>query len=244
LVLSGCGFSELSGLHVGNRGDGAPPGEDADMTATLGGSGGGADDAVGGGGSSAVYDAEIEPAPVRPDAMDAATFCADASCHGTPFRNPTFTGPTIIPGTLEAENYDVGGQGITYHDTTAANLGGKYRIGSNEAVDVEDACSGTPGVCHDVTAIDPGEWTEYTINVAATASYSIDLGVQGSTMARLHIEVDGVNATGPITVLDSMGRFVLQPTGLSLGLTQGQHFMRLVFDDGGYSLNWIKFTAR
>jgi hypothetical protein len=242
-VLSACGFSELDGLHVGNRGDGATPDEDADMTASLGGSGGGADDAAGGGGSSAGNDADIEAAPVRPDAVDAATLCGDASCHGTPFINATFMGPTLIPGQLEAENYDVGGEGITYRDTTPVNVGGKYRTGANEAVDVEDACSATPGVCHDVTAIDRDEWTEYTINVTANVLCSIDLGVRGGPMAgQLHIEVDGADATGPIAVLDSMGRFVLQPTQKSISLTQGQHFMRLVFDSSGFSVNWIRFT--
>src|SRR5438552_2565558 len=47
-----------------------------------------------------------------------------------------FTGvPYPIPGTIEAENFDKGGEGVAYHDTDAANLGGQYR--TTEGVDIE-----------------------------------------------------------------------------------------------------------
>ncbi len=247
-LLSACGFSELGGLHGGNHADsGALENDGANVTGEMGGSSGALEDSGGAAGSAGSYDTRDAPdAFVRPDAMDSATWCGEASCpvgHGTPSKNTTFTGPTLLPGRLEAENYDVGGEGITYHDTTPINVLGKYRSGPNEAVDVEDACSPNPGVCYDVAAIVAGEWAEYTINVAATGSYSIRLGVLGAAISHMHIEVDGVTASGPITVLDSGGRFVAQDTGLSLRLTQGLHFMRLVFDEPGFSLNWIEFTA-
>ncbi len=35
--------------------------------------------------------------------------------------------PWPIPGTIEAENYDLGGEGVAYHDATAGNSGGLYR---------------------------------------------------------------------------------------------------------------------
>ena len=40
----------------------------------------------------------------------------------------------MVPGTVEAEDYDGGGEGITYHDSTVANEGGAYRI---DAVDIK-----------------------------------------------------------------------------------------------------------
>jgi hypothetical protein len=33
-----------------------------------------------------------------------------------------------VPGTIQAEDYDLGGQGVGFNDTTAGNGGGKYRI--------------------------------------------------------------------------------------------------------------------
>ncbi|HXA01766.1 MAG TPA: DUF5703 domain-containing protein, partial [Cytophagaceae bacterium] len=43
--------------------------------------------------------------------------------------------PANIPGTIEAENYDDGGEGIAYHDNDAINNGGQQR--TNQGVDVE-----------------------------------------------------------------------------------------------------------
>src|SRR5437660_1698140 len=41
---------------------------------------------------------------------------------------PAFGGtPQGVPGTVELEKYDTGGEGVSYHDTTAANEGGQFR---------------------------------------------------------------------------------------------------------------------
>ena len=49
-----------------------------------------------------------------------------------------------VPGRIEAEDYDLGGEGIAYHDTTPGNLGGIYR---QDDVDIETlAGEGTPNV--------------------------------------------------------------------------------------------------
>jgi hypothetical protein len=36
--------------------------------------------------------------------------------------------PWAIPGTIQNENYDNGGEGIGYHDSDAANLGGQLTM--------------------------------------------------------------------------------------------------------------------
>ena len=42
--------------------------------------------------------------------------------------------PAAVPGLIEVENFDNGGEGIVYHDTTAGNSGGRYRTSD---VDIE-----------------------------------------------------------------------------------------------------------
>jgi len=44
----------------------------------------------------------------------------------TPIGTP-HNGPHQIPGILQAEDYDLGGEGVAYHDTTRENKGGVYR---------------------------------------------------------------------------------------------------------------------
>src|SRR5207248_2459365 len=81
---------------------------------------------------------------------------------GTPFAISPIT-PTV----LQAENFDLGGEGVAYHDTDAANLGGAYR--PTEAVDLEPTTN--PGGGYDVGWMHAGEYLQYTVNVAADADY-------------------------------------------------------------------------
>src|SRR5438093_13559097 len=62
---------------------------------------------------------------------------------------------------IEAEYFDLGGEGVGYHDTTTANLGGVLRAG--EGVDLAATLDTGGGFCVNNTA--PGEWLDYTVNV-------------------------------------------------------------------------------
>ncbi|CAN0042673.1 unnamed protein product, partial [Hapterophycus canaliculatus] len=37
---------------------------------------------------------------------------------------PYLGDPAAVPGTIEAEEFDFGGEGVGYHDTSAGNSGG------------------------------------------------------------------------------------------------------------------------
>ena len=76
--------------------------------------------------------------------------------------------PGRIPGTIEAENYDVGGEGLTYHDSDPMNIAGDYRPG--EGVDIY---SRNGNGYHIGNAL-PGEWYEYTVNVEKQGAYRVD----------------------------------------------------------------------
>ena len=71
-----------------------------------------------------------------------------------------------IPGTIEAENYDTGGQFVAYYDTTAGNSGGQYR---SDDVDIETCSDGG----YDVTGIKTGEWLKYSVDVSSSGLYKI-----------------------------------------------------------------------
>src|SRR5207248_2918042 len=49
-----------------------------------------------------------------------------------------------VPGTIQAENFDYGGEGVAYHDFDASNNGGAYRA---EGVDIQatGAAGSDPG---------------------------------------------------------------------------------------------------
>ena len=71
-----------------------------------------------------------------------------------------------LPGIVEAEDYDLGGEGIAYHETSVENIPGAYR--PKEGVDIE----ARPGGFH-VTNAEPGEWLEYCVEVDEAGTYEI-----------------------------------------------------------------------
>ncbi len=68
------------------------------------------------------------------------------------FLAPAQRQPAALPGRIEAEDYDAGGEGVAYHDTTPGNEGGVYRL---DDVDIEPL-TGSKG--YNVGWIRPGEW--------------------------------------------------------------------------------------
>jgi len=94
--------------------------------------------------------------------------------HGYPTRyriNATQQSPyngsyISIPGVLEVEEYDEGGEGLAYHDSEPANQSGNFRPG--EGVDIGSFNGG-----HILGYVASGEWIEYTVDVNQAGTYSV-----------------------------------------------------------------------
>ncbi len=82
-------------------------------------------------------------------------------------RRPYLAAPFAIPDTIEAEYFDIGGEGLTYHDTEQLNIPGAFR--TEEWVDIEARDSGGYQIAYVAT----GEWLEYTITVPDSGNYNI-----------------------------------------------------------------------
>ncbi|MGH9140801.1 MAG: carbohydrate-binding protein [Vicinamibacterales bacterium] len=153
-----------------------------------------------------------------------------------------YTGtPVPVPGTVQFERYDGGGLGVAYSDTTSGNAGGVYR---SNWVDIKAATDSGGGYLVGWTAA--GEWLKYTVKVAAAATYAIDVRVASSGVGgTFHIEVNGVDKTGPISVPNTGGWQTwktLTKTGVSLAA--GTQVVRVVMDAIGPSgsvanFNWF-----
>lgn len=86
-----------------------------------------------------------------------------------PQRTSFLGAPFTIPGTFEAEDFDMGGNGFTYNDLNAMNIGGAYR--TDEGVDIYKMASGAYYIGNAST----DEWCEYTIDVAQNGLYRIEM---------------------------------------------------------------------
>ena len=86
-------------------------------------------------------------------------------------RSP-YKGGTELPGTLEAENFDTGAEGITYHDTDTKNEGTNSYRTDGGGVDIV-SCTGGYAIGYTSS----GEWLEYTVDVKEAGVYSYDATV-------------------------------------------------------------------
>src|SRR6185295_1448744 len=95
---------------------------------------------------------------------------------GTPYSGS----PVLLPGTVSADNFDNGGEGVAYHDSGPSNLGGVYR---QTGVDI--ARSSNSG--NDIGWIAPGEWLNYTVSVASAGTYTVAVRVASPSGGSMHV---------------------------------------------------------
>jgi N-acetylneuraminic acid mutarotase len=164
----------------------------------------------------------------------------------TPFTGtPVSVGATTAPVTIQAEDYDLGGEGIAYHDTNATNVWGQYRIGTDAGVDIKQFATGQ----YRISDAYVGEWILYTINVVQAGTYTLDLRVSNADPnAKLHVEVDGVNVTGAMTVPDTNNFNTLTTISKTITLAAGESVLKLSFDVGAgptgsvAGVDWMRLT--
>ncbi len=153
------------------------------------------------------------------------------SSNGTPYK------PHTVPGRIEAEDYDIGGEGVAYHDTTPGNTGGAYR---HDDVDIEKTAGlATPNVGW----IRNGEWLSYTVNVTAAGTYTLTASVASPNSGRtVVVSVDGA-AAGTIAVPNTGSFATFQTVEVPVTLAAGSHTVKLAFQGDGQNLDWIAFAA-
>ena len=151
----------------------------------------------------------------------------------TPFTNNN------VPGTIEAENYDLGGEGVGYHDLSTTLTGIDYRWEASnsprEMVGITEYITGNYAVGWTVT----GEWLEHTINVQSTGKYNFSYYCSASTSDKtFSASLDGTGIGSKIiknkglTVYDSV-------TIANVNLTKGVHTLRFNVTNGGFNFDKI-----
>jgi hypothetical protein len=118
--------------------------------------------------------------------------------------------------------YDLGGEGVAYHDTIVVNQGsgmlnpsdGSYLNGfrMDESVDTSyikfhDAIDNSlfnfvepEKAMLYIGWTEPGEWVKYTVDVKKTCDYSVNLMYTSNKGGVISISFDGKDMTGPIDI--------------------------------------------
>jgi hypothetical protein len=138
---------------------------------------------------------------------------------------------------IQAEDFDLGGEGVAYHDTSPGNNGNAYR---DENVDIEP--SSEQGF--NVGWIDAGEWLEYTVDVAGPRRYTIEARVASAADGgAFRIEKAGQDLTGPVTAPPTGGWQNWTTVTGELVLDAGVQRLRLSILQslGGFNINALTF---
>ena len=149
-------------------------------------------------------------------------------------RTPKYTGkvyqdslykgsPQIIPGKLQCEYYDIGGEGVSFHDLDSTNAGSgrlnkpngtylnSFRI--NEAVDISYTKFKDPAIDNsNYNFVEPqkdqlyvgwtkaGEWTKYTVKVEKSGNYQLGLMFTSNKNGKIAFAINDKLVTEPITI--------------------------------------------
>lgn len=202
--------------------------------------------------TEAPYTVEYEPTgngkvTVTAIATDAEGHSNSASytLKVTAKREPFTAGkPATLPGTLQTEYYDKGGEGAAYHDNDTQNQGdANYR--ASEGVDI---VNGNNGRALGYTST--GEWVEYTIDVQEAGNYSfkatVSSGVNNSGFSI------NLNKNGKITKLadirvpqtgnNSWDTYRVVEGTLSQPLEAGEQILRIVITGSNCNIDKIQFS--
>ena len=105
-------------------------------------------------------------------------------------REP-YNGVKQIPGIIEAEDFDAGGEGYTFHDSDNVNEGDYKPVYRSDSEGV-DLVKGNNGCVIGYTAA--GEWLEYAVNVTKAGEYEYEATVSsGNDNAGFSIWMISVN---------------------------------------------------
>src|ERR1051325_1917578 len=152
---------------------------------------------------------------------------------GTPYSGS----PVSLPGTVQAENFDNGGEGVGYHDSGPNNMGGALR---STGVDIEN----TSGGGYDVAWIAAGEWTNYTVNVAAAGTYTVTVRVASPNGGSMHVGFNTAsNVWQTVSVPNTGGWQNWTAVSFTATLGAGVQQLTLMSDTGGYNVDYIAVAS-
>jgi hypothetical protein len=181
---------------------------------------------------------------MTPFANNSGGFAAAVS--GNSWQTGTVEGPfggspAAIPGTVQAENYDTGGQGVAYNVTSVNGTANSYRP---DGVDLETTADTGGG--DNVGWTSGGQWFRYTVNVATAGTYAVNLRVAapGAVTAALHLSnASGANLTGNVNIPATGAWQTWTTVTAQVTLPAGQQILTLNQDNGGWNINSLQFSS-
>jgi hypothetical protein len=137
--------------------------------------------------------------------------------------------PPSAPGEIDASHFDVGGEGISYHENSVARLDDSW-FRPDVTVDIEAPSKGGSGD-GSIGYVEPGEWVEYTVE-AEPGTYTLSLAVASSRGGELMATVDGRDIGAVSQDTDGWHNFTEAEVGEFTIDESGEHTIRIVATRG------------
>jgi hypothetical protein len=163
-------------------------------------------------------------------------------------ETPYLGSASTVPGLIQAENFDNGGNYVGYFNLDATDQGSApgYRPGTTVGIEG----TGDTGGGYDVGYTKEGEYLRYTVNVTQPGIYNLQTRVASpGPGGYYHVSFDGQNKTGTlfVPVTNGFQTYVTQVSP-SFQLTSGQHVMQVSLDGNGPTggmgnFNWFSLQT-
>jgi len=145
----------------------------------------------------------------------------------------------VIPGKIEAENYDEGVSGMAYYDQSAGNSCDSYsNYYREDDVDLKEISDGVA-----VGSFQGDEWMAYTVDVQKDGEYTVTMRLgEGNDSGSLSVELEESNVKINVSVdkLGSWGDF--EEVKLeNVTLKKGTQTMIIKNTGNWIDVDWIKF---
>ena len=149
--------------------------------------------------------------------------------------------PSVLPGTVQAENYNPGGQGVGYSVTSTNGNANSYR---GDEIDLETTSDVGGG--YDLGWTSAGQWFRYNVNVQSAQTYPVSFRVANGTTSNgaFHLaNSSGANLTGEITVPPTGGWQTWITVTASITLPAGYQTLTLDEDSGNFNVNFFTVAS-
>ncbi|WP_292519973.1 carbohydrate-binding protein [Methanoculleus sp.] len=146
-----------------------------------------------------------------------------------------------VPGRINFADFDLGGEGVAYHDTEAGNQGGYAYRTDNADVDIAERDGvDAPVVSHTYTE----EWLQFSgVEVAESGTYTATF-YTSTTQDGMYFRVlvDGEDVT-TVTVPNTRSWHTFAPTTVEIPLTAGEHTVQIAMETGWVDMAYVDFAT-
>jgi hypothetical protein len=162
------------------------------------------------------------------NALWLCTLASAQTYRGEPFHDRVYRGgPQKIPGRVQCAYYDLGGEGVAYHDSDAKN-NGSGNLNPNDGTylntfRISEGVDTSYTKFHNKSEIDnspydlvqppenqlyvgwtePGEWFNMTVEVERAGIYSFNLLYTSNRGGEISLDLNGKALTEPLTILST-----------------------------------------